>query len=134
MLGQSLREGCGVNTIMFGSLIKGLCTLKQVGLAVKVFAKMPLMGCTPDVIIYSTLIEGLCSIGDSRLGLELCRRMAREEGCCKPNVITYTTLIEGLFRTGVVGWQEKRVVASLTLLLTALLSMAFAKRVRLAWL
>ena len=42
VLGQSLREGCGVDTIMFGSLIKGLCSLKQIGLAVKVFAKMPL--------------------------------------------------------------------------------------------
>ena len=61
MLGQSLREGCGVDNIMFGSLIKGLCGLKQIGLAAKVFAKMPLMGCTPDLIIFSTLIEGSCN-------------------------------------------------------------------------
>ena len=82
VLGQSLREGCGVDTIMFGSLIKGLCALKQIGLAAKVFAKMPLMGCTPNLIIYSTLIEGLCSIGETKRGLQLCRQMASEEGSC----------------------------------------------------
>ena len=103
VLGQSLREGCGVDTIMFGSLIKGLCVLKQIPLAAKVFAKMPLMGCTPNVIIYSTLIEGLCSTGDTRLGLELCRRMATEEGSCNPNVITYSTLIHGFCKEGEIG-------------------------------
>ncbi|XP_078163501.1 protein neprosin-like [Carex rostrata] len=36
VLGQSSREGCGVDPIMFGSLIKGLYALKQIGLAGKV--------------------------------------------------------------------------------------------------
>jgi pentatricopeptide repeat protein len=103
VLGQSLREGCGVDTIMFGSLIKGLCSLKQIGLAVKVFAKTPLMGCAPNLIIYNTLIEGLCSTGDSRLGHELCRQMARERSSYMPDVITYSTLIHGFCKEGEIG-------------------------------
>ena len=90
---------------MFGSLIKGLCSLKQIGLAVKVFAKMPLMGCTPNVIIIALLLKVFAAPVTQDLGLSC-----------------------------VVGWQEKGAVPSLTLLHTTLLSMAFAKRVILAWL
>ncbi|KAJ4745279.1 Fertility restorer-like protein [Rhynchospora pubera] len=98
VLGQSLREGCGANTIMFGSLIKGLRAMKQLGDAAKVFAKMPLLGCHPNVIIYTTLIDAFCKCGQTKTGLELSRRMAEEGSCCKPNVVTYTTLIHGFCR------------------------------------
>ena len=44
MLGQSLREGWGVNIYHHVLLlIKGLRALDQIGLAVKVFGKIPLM-------------------------------------------------------------------------------------------
>ncbi|KAJ4818885.1 Pentatricopeptide repeat (PPR) superfamily protein [Rhynchospora pubera] len=98
VLGQSLREGCGADTIMFGSLIKGSCAAKQLGDAAKVFAKMPLLGCRPNVIIYTTLIDAFCKCGKTKTGLELSRRMAEDGSCCKPNVATYNTLIRGFCR------------------------------------
>ncbi|KAJ1700423.1 hypothetical protein LUZ63_000202 [Rhynchospora breviuscula] len=97
-LGQSLRAGFGANSIMFGSLIKGLCTRKQPAIAVKVLAKMPRIGCAPSVIVYSTLIDYLCNNGNTWKGLELCHQMARDGSCCKPDVVTYTTLIRGFCR------------------------------------
>ncbi|KAJ4749706.1 hypothetical protein LUZ62_084111 [Rhynchospora pubera] len=101
VVGQSLRYGCSVNTVMFGSLINGLCAMKQFGVAAKVLAKMPLMGCAPNLIIYSTLIDHLCSNGDTRTGLELCRQMVKGgRSCCKPNVVTYNSLIYGFFVEG----------------------------------
>ncbi|KAJ4770171.1 Pentatricopeptide repeat (PPR-like) superfamily protein [Rhynchospora pubera] len=107
VLGQSLREGCGVDTIMFGSLIKVLCAAKQLGDAAKVFAKMPLLGCRPDLIIYCTLIDAFCKCGKTKTGLELARRMAEEGSCCKPNVVTYNTLIHGFCREGEIAEARK---------------------------
>ncbi|KAJ4794051.1 RNA processing FACTOR [Rhynchospora pubera] len=59
VLGQSLRHGCGANTIIFNSLIKGLCTANNIRDAANLLAKMPLMGCAPNLITYTTLIDCL---------------------------------------------------------------------------
>jgi pentatricopeptide repeat protein len=58
VLAQSLKERCGATTIMFTSIIKGLCEAKQVANATKVMAKMPLMECScpPNLITYNTPI------------------------------------------------------------------------------
>ncbi|KAJ4809193.1 Pentatricopeptide repeat (PPR) superfamily protein [Rhynchospora pubera] len=100
VLGQSLREGCGVDTIMFGSLIRELCTRKRMRDAAKVLAKMPLLGCAPNLIIYNTLMDGYCRKGNIRMGLELFRLMSKEGSCFKPNAVTFGTLIHGFCREG----------------------------------
>ncbi|KAJ3672253.1 hypothetical protein LUZ60_006974 [Juncus effusus] len=93
---QLFRSGCVIDSIKFGSLIKGLCVEKRIGDAAKMFDKMSLMGCIPSLIIYNTLIDGLCSNGNTKLGLQIVERMATEGGNCKPDVFTYNTLINGL--------------------------------------
>ncbi|KAJ4789656.1 Pentatricopeptide repeat (PPR-like) superfamily protein [Rhynchospora pubera] len=100
VLGQSLREGCGVDTIMFGSLIRELCTRKRMRDAAKVLAKMPLLGCAPNLIIYNTLLDGYCRTGNIRMGLELFRLMSKEGNSCKPDAVTFGTLIHGFCREG----------------------------------
>jgi pentatricopeptide repeat protein len=89
VLGQSVKDRCCASTIVFASIIKGLCEAKQVANATEVFAKTPLMGCPPDLIAYNTLVGGLCSIGETRLGLEMAMAHIR----CKSHIITYNTLI-----------------------------------------
>ncbi|KAJ3672952.1 hypothetical protein LUZ60_006326 [Juncus effusus] len=93
VLGQLFRAGYIVNSIIFGSLLKGLCIKRWIGDAAKLFDKMPLMGCSPDLIMYSTLIDGLCSSGNTKLGLQLYEEMERDGQNCEPDVVTYSSLI-----------------------------------------
>ncbi|KAJ1700046.1 hypothetical protein LUZ63_008558 [Rhynchospora breviuscula] len=106
-LGLSLKHRRGINAFIFGSLIKGLCAARQIEDAAQLLAKMPRMGCTPDLISYNTLIDGMCRTGNTRVGLDLCRRMATQGSCCEPDVVTYTTLIRGFCQEGDIGMAVK---------------------------
>ncbi|KAJ1691703.1 hypothetical protein LUZ63_015858 [Rhynchospora breviuscula] len=97
VLGQSLREGCGVNTIMFGSLIRGLCTRKQMRHAAKVLAKMPLLG-FPDVYTYNDLILGFCNVGDIDQAFDVYEKVVNSG--LQANVYIYTTLLKGCCKEG----------------------------------
>ncbi|KAJ3681701.1 hypothetical protein LUZ60_014274 [Juncus effusus] len=107
VLGQLFRAGYIVNSIIFGSLLKGLCIKRRIGDAAKLFDKMPLMGCSPNLIMYNTLIDGLCSNGNTKLGLRIYEEMERDGQNCEPDVVTYNTLINGLCKEGDVSMAIK---------------------------
>ena len=63
VFGSMLKRGLNGDTLIFGSLMHGLCKQKRVAEAAQVLDKMPLSGCTPSVVSHNTLIKGLCSKG-----------------------------------------------------------------------
>ncbi|KAL8523219.1 hypothetical protein ACS0TY_013259 [Phlomoides rotata] len=95
---------CEVDTLLYGTVIEGLCKKMKIDTALKVFDEMCDKGISPNVIVYSSLIRGLCSLSrweqvsllqDEMIGLKI-----------YPNVVTFNCFVDALCKKGLVDKAE----------------------------
>ncbi|KAK9058608.1 hypothetical protein SSX86_023450 [Deinandra increscens subsp. villosa] len=88
------NHGCTPDTYTYGTLINGLCRLRQINLAKDLMKEMEIQGCSPSVVTYTSLIHGLCESNNVNEAMELLHEMEAKK--ITPNVYTYSSLINGL--------------------------------------
>jgi len=100
-VGQLLKTGLGVDTIIISNLLKGLCEAKRTDEALDILLhRMPELGCVPDVFSYCILLKSFCNEGKSVQADEMLRMMAGRGAVCSPTVVAYNTVINGFFKEG----------------------------------
>ncbi|XP_071702670.1 uncharacterized protein [Rutidosis leptorrhynchoides] len=83
----------------FNIVIYGLCRVKQVEKAFRVFNQMSKFGCSPDSVTYNTLLNGYSRVGNVDKAHELLKEVCMVDGF-SPDVVTFTSVISGYCKLG----------------------------------
>nr|KAJ0215052.1 hypothetical protein LSAT_V11C300146570 [Lactuca sativa] len=89
------EELCEPDTIMYTTMIKGLCKFGNNDTAIALLKLMDRSGCKRNVVTYNTIIDSLCKDQMVDDAFNLFKEMVFHKGIL-PDVITYNSLIHGL--------------------------------------
>ncbi|KAI8566382.1 hypothetical protein RHMOL_Rhmol02G0036300 [Rhododendron molle] len=103
LFGRLIRKGdAKPDEITYATIIKGLCKVGSIEMAVRLLRSMQKRRYRPTVEIYSTIINNLCKDRNVDDALRVLSEM--REWDVMPNVFTYNSLIHGLCNAG--RWKD----------------------------
>ncbi|PQP95033.1 hypothetical protein Pyn_41260 [Prunus yedoensis var. nudiflora] len=82
----------------FSAVVQGLCRIKDVDGAKKLFLEMTMKGPPPGNAVFNMVINGYCKAGDMGEAIEMMNLM-KSRGL-KPDVYTYTVIMSGYTNGG----------------------------------